>query len=46
MANSYYQISMQLVFEVKYRDGLIHDHFRDELHKYIGGILVNKSINH
>ncbi len=42
MANSYYQISMQLVFAVKHRDGLINDDFRDELHKYIGGILLNQ----
>ncbi len=42
MANPYYQISMQLVFAVKHRDALIRDNFRDELHKYIGGILVNQ----
>ncbi len=42
MANPYYQISMQLVFAVKHRDALIKDDFRDELHKYIGGILVNQ----
>jgi REP element-mobilizing transposase RayT len=42
MANPYYQISMQLVFAVKHRDALIQDNFRDELHKYIGGILVNQ----
>jgi len=41
MANVYYQISMQLVFAVKHRDALIHPDFRDTLHKYIGGILVN-----
>ena len=42
MANSYYQTSMQLVFAVKYREALINDDFRDELHRYIGGILRNK----
>jgi putative transposase len=42
MANVYYQTSMQLVFAVKYRESLIHDNFRDTLHKYIGGILKNQ----
>ncbi len=42
MANPYYQTSMQLVFAVKYREALIKDDFRDELHRYIGGILRNK----
>jgi REP element-mobilizing transposase RayT len=42
MANPYYQISMQLVFAVKHRDALIKDDFREELHRYIGGILVNQ----
>lgn len=42
MANPYYQISMQLVFAIKHRDALIRDNFRDELHKYIGGILVHQ----
>ena len=42
MADPYYQISMQLVLAVKHRDALIKESFRDELHKYIGGILINK----
>jgi len=42
MANVYYQTSMQLVFAVKHRQALIHPNFREELHKYIGGILKNK----
>ncbi len=42
MANVYYQISMQLVFAVKHREALITDNFRETLHKYIGGILVNQ----
>ncbi len=42
MANPYYQTSIQLVFAVKYREALIKDDFRDELHRYIGGILRNK----
>ena len=41
MPNVYYQTSMQLVFAVKHRDGLILDSFRDSLHKYIGGILLS-----
>jgi putative transposase len=42
MANVYYQLSIQLVFAVKNRDALITPDFRETLHKYIGGILVNK----
>ncbi|MCF6241634.1 MAG: IS200/IS605 family transposase [Bacteroidales bacterium] len=41
MPNVYYQTSMQLVFAVKHRKALIHDDFRETLHKYIGGILKN-----
>ena len=43
MANVYSQISMQLVFAVKNREALIKDNFREDLHKYIGGILRNKN---
>jgi putative transposase len=42
MANVYYQTSMQLIFAVKHRHALIKDSFRDELHRYIGGILLNQ----
>jgi REP element-mobilizing transposase RayT len=42
MANVYYQTSMQLVFAVKHREALIKDDFRETLHKYIGGILLNQ----
>jgi len=42
MANVFYQISMQLVFAVKNRNALIRPDFSDQLHKYIGGILVNQ----
>ncbi|NHB67694.1 IS200/IS605 family transposase [Bacteroidales bacterium M08MB] len=42
MANPYYQISMQLIFAVKHRDALIKEDFREDLHRYIGGILVNQ----
>jgi putative transposase len=42
MANPYHQMSMQLVFAVKHRDALIRESFKEELHKYIGGILANQ----
>ncbi len=42
MANVYYQSSVQIVFSPKYRQSLIRDEFREIIHKYIGGILLNK----
>jgi putative transposase len=42
MPDVYTQTSMQLLFAVKHRNALIHDNFRDKLHKYIGGILKNQ----
>ena len=42
MANVFYQLSIQLVFSPKNREALILPSFSDELHKYIGGILVNQ----
>ena len=39
MANTYTQIHIQFVFAVKYRDGLIHSSFKDELYQYITGII-------
>ncbi len=44
MANTYTQIHIQFVFAVKYRDGLIHSSFKDELYQYIAGII--KHHNH
>lgn len=41
MANTYTQFHMQFVFAVKYRDGLIHPSWEDELYKYITGIVQN-----
>ena len=41
MANTYTQIHLQFVFAVKYRDGLIHSSFKDELYQYITGIIKN-----
>jgi REP element-mobilizing transposase RayT len=43
MANTYTQIHIQFVFAVKYRDGLIHVSFKDELYQYIAGILKNNN---
>jgi len=42
MANTYTQIYLQFVFAVKGRQSLIHDGFREELHKYITGIVENR----
>jgi putative transposase len=39
MANSYTQIHIQYVFVVKFRDGLIHRTWKEELFKYISGII-------
>ncbi len=39
MANSYSQISIQVVFAVKHRRHVIVQPWRDELHKYISGII-------
>jgi putative transposase len=44
MANTYTQIHIQFVFAVKYRNGLIHSSFKDELYQYISGII--KANNH
>lgn len=41
MANTYTQIHIQLVFAVKRREGLIHYSFKDELYKYITGIITH-----
>lgn len=44
MANTYTQIHLQFVFAVKYRNGLIHASFKEELYKYISGVI--KENNH
>lgn len=41
MANTFTQIHIQFVFAVKYRDGVIHKTWKDELYKYITGIIQN-----
>ncbi|HNW69738.1 MAG TPA: IS200/IS605 family transposase [Bacteroidales bacterium] len=42
MANSYSQITIQLIFAVKNRNALIVPAFREPLHKYITGIITNQ----
>ncbi|MDY0077486.1 MAG: IS200/IS605 family transposase [Bacteroidales bacterium] len=42
MAGTYTQIYIQIVFAVKGRENLITKAWRDELHKYISGIITNK----
>ena len=42
MAGTYSQIYLQVVFAVKGRENLISQKWRDELFKYIAGIIKNK----
>lgn len=44
MANTYTQIHIHIVFVVKYRASLIQNDWKEELFKYITGII--KSYNH
>ena len=41
MANTYTQLYVQIVFAVKGRQNLISEKYRDELEKYICGIITN-----
>lgn len=41
MANTYTQIHIQVVFAVQNRISLIQGHWKDELYKYITGIIQN-----
>lgn len=41
MANTYTQINIHCVFAVKGRENIITKNFRDDLHRYISGILKN-----
>jgi len=43
MSNSYTQIHIQFVFAVKFRKALICSSWKDALHKYITGIIQNKT---
>jgi REP element-mobilizing transposase RayT len=42
MSNTYTQIYIQIVFAVKGRQSLISSTYREELHKYITGIVQNR----
>jgi putative transposase len=42
MANTFTQIYIHVVFSVKHRVSLIQQDWREELHKYITGIIQNK----
>ena len=42
MANTYAQIYLQIVFAVQGRQNLIRKENKEELHKYITGIIRNK----
>ena len=42
MANTYSQIYLQFIFAVKSRENLIKEDFREEVQKYISGIIENK----
>lgn len=42
MANTYVKIQIQIVFGVKYRNGLINPSWEDELFKYMTGIVENR----
>ncbi|MCG3167770.1 MAG: hypothetical protein POELPBGB_03565 [Bacteroidia bacterium] len=41
MANTYSQLNVHCVFAVKGRENCITQNFRDELHRYMSGILAN-----
>ena len=43
MANTYSQINLQCVFAVKGRENVIDKNFREELWKYMSGILKNNN---
>ncbi|MEA5426610.1 IS200/IS605 family transposase [Arcicella lustrica] len=39
MANTYTQIHLHIIFAVKYRESIIRDSWKDELYRYITGIV-------
>jgi len=43
MPNTYSQIYIQIVFAVKHRESLIHESIREQVEKYITGIITNKN---
>lgn len=42
MANTYTQLTIHIVFAVKHRENLLKTEYREELYKYIAGIIDNK----
>jgi REP element-mobilizing transposase RayT len=42
MPNTFTQLYIQFVFAVKNRESLIHTSWKEELHKYITGVVQNK----
>ena len=42
MPNTYSQITIHAVFAVKHRENFILKEWRDDLHRYISGIITNK----
>jgi len=42
MSNTYSQIYIQIIFAVRGRQNLIQEQHRDELHKFITGIVRNR----
>lgn len=43
MANTYTQIHVHFVFAVKYRQAAIHTNWKNDLYKYISGIIKNNN---
>lgn len=43
MANTFSQIYLQFVFSVKHREALIAKSYKEELHKYITGLVQNRN---
>jgi putative transposase len=41
MANTYSQLNIHCVFAVKGRENLITNNFRDDLYRYMSGVLKN-----
>ncbi len=39
MANTYTQLLVQLVFAVKYRKSMIHEDIREDIQKYMTGVV-------
>ena len=44
MTNTYSQVNIHCVFAVKVRENLITNNFRDDLHRYMSGILKNDGV--